>query len=78
MISSVSKIAYCTSGKCKFRKNIDVRALLEKALDEMGGRDRIDLVETECLISCYQGPSIMFLPGGRSSRSLRKTGSPRP
>jgi len=65
MISSVSKIAYCTSAKCKFRKNIDVRALLEKALDELGGRDRIDLVETECLISCYQGPSIMFLPGGK-------------
>ena len=65
MISSVSKIAYCASRSCKFRKPIDVRALLQKALDELGYRDRIGLVETECLISCYQGPSIMFLPGGK-------------
>ena len=74
MISSVSKIAYCTSGKCKFRKNIDVRALLGKALDELGGRDRIDLVETECLISCYQGPSIMFLPSGKVFQVLSEEG----
>ena len=65
MISSVSKIAYCASRKCKFRKPIDVRSLLEKALDELGYRGRIGLVETECLISCFQGPSIMFLPGGK-------------
>ncbi len=65
MISSVSKIAYCASRKCKFRKPIDVRSLLEKALDELGYRGRIGLVETDCLISCFQGPSIMFLPGGK-------------
>jgi len=44
MISSVSKIAYCASRTCKFRKPIDVRALLEKALDELGYRDRIGRV----------------------------------
>lgn len=65
MISSVSKIAYCASKACKFRKDLDVRGLLEKMLDELGYRNRISLVETECLISCYQGPSIMFLPGGK-------------
>jgi NADH:ubiquinone oxidoreductase subunit F (NADH-binding)/NAD-dependent dihydropyrimidine dehydrogenase PreA subunit len=65
MISSVSKIAYCASKTCKFRKDVDVRRLLEKMLDDLGYRDRIGLVETECLISCYQGPSIMFLPGGK-------------
>jgi len=65
MISSVSKIAYCASRRCKFRKPIDVRSLLEKALDELGYRGRIGLVETECLISCFQGPSSMFLPGGK-------------
>jgi NADH:ubiquinone oxidoreductase subunit F (NADH-binding)/NAD-dependent dihydropyrimidine dehydrogenase PreA subunit len=65
MISSVSKIAYCASRKCKFRKPIDVRSLLERALDELGYRGRIGLVETDCLISCFQGPSIMFLPGGK-------------
>jgi len=65
MISSVSRIAYCRGSDCKFRRHIDVRSLLQKALDEMGYRDRIGLVETECLISCYQGPSIMFLPGGK-------------
>ena len=65
MISPVSKIAYCASRTCRFRKPIDVRALLEKGLDELGYRDRIGLVETECLISCFQGPSIMLLPGGK-------------
>jgi len=65
MISSVRKIAYCADRGCKFRRQINVRALLEKALDEMGYRERIGLVETKCLISCYQGPSIMFLPSGK-------------
>jgi NADH:ubiquinone oxidoreductase subunit F (NADH-binding)/NAD-dependent dihydropyrimidine dehydrogenase PreA subunit len=65
MIYSVSKIAYCASDKCKFRKHIDVKALLTKSLGELGLGDRIPLVETECLISCSQGPSVMFLPGGK-------------
>jgi len=65
MISSVSRIAYCASSKCKFRKHIDMKALLKKSLHELGYGERIPLVETDCLISCYQGPSIMFLPGGK-------------
>ncbi|MDI9570446.1 MAG: NADH-quinone oxidoreductase subunit NuoF [Pseudomonadota bacterium] len=65
MISSVSRIAYCASTTCKFRKPIDVRGLLTRTLEELGYAERIGLVETECLISCHQGPSIMFLPGGK-------------
>jgi len=65
MIASVSRIAYCASSKCKFRKHIDMKELLKKTLDELGYGERIPLVETECLISCHQGPSIMFLPGGK-------------
>ena len=65
MISSVSRIAYCASSKCKFRKHIDMKELLKKSLHELGYGERIPLVETDCLISCHQGPSIMFLPGGK-------------
>jgi len=39
--------------------------LLSEALVELGYGGRISLVETECLVSCRQGPSIMFLPGGK-------------
>ncbi|MBA4396677.1 MAG: NADH-quinone oxidoreductase subunit F [Syntrophus sp. (in: bacteria)] len=42
-----------------------MKELLKKALHELGYGERIHLVETDCLISCYQGPSIMFLPGGK-------------
>jgi NADH:ubiquinone oxidoreductase subunit F (NADH-binding)/Pyruvate/2-oxoacid:ferredoxin oxidoreductase delta subunit/(2Fe-2S) ferredoxin len=42
-----------------------MKALLNASLRELGYGERIPLVETDCLISCYQGPSIMFLPGGK-------------
>ena len=65
MISTVTKIAYCSDKQCKYRKDIDVRRLLIDALDSIGLREKITLVETECLISCLDGPSIMFLPDGK-------------
>jgi NADH:ubiquinone oxidoreductase subunit F (NADH-binding)/NAD-dependent dihydropyrimidine dehydrogenase PreA subunit/(2Fe-2S) ferredoxin len=74
MIPSVNRIAFCTSRTCRFRRDVDVRALLAGALETLGVRDRIDLVETECLISCYQGPSIMFLPGGQVHQVLSEEG----
>lgn len=65
VISTVTKIAYCSNRQCKYRKDIDLRKLLIDALDSIGLREKITLVETECLISCLDGPSIMFLPGGK-------------
>jgi len=65
VISTVTKIAYCSDTQCKYRKDIDVQKLLINALDLLGLSEKIALVETECLISCLDGPSIMFLPGGR-------------
>ena len=65
MIPNITKIVYCTNKQCPHRRDIDVRTLLQKALSQLSYADKIELVETECLISCQEGPSIMFLPSGR-------------
>lgn len=72
MIPSVNKIAYCTSKTCQFRKPINVRTLLERVLAELNLKDKIQLVETKCLVSCHEGPSMMFLPGGHIYKVLEE------
>jgi NADH:ubiquinone oxidoreductase subunit F (NADH-binding)/NAD-dependent dihydropyrimidine dehydrogenase PreA subunit len=65
LISNITKIAYCVNKQCPYRRDIDVRTMLMKALYQLSLADKVDLVETECLISCQEGPSIMLLPSGR-------------
>lgn len=65
MISNITKIVYCTNKQCPYRRDIDVHTMLMKALYQLSLADKVELVETECLISCHEGPSIMLLPSGR-------------
>lgn len=62
---ATTTIAYCGNRKCKYRKDIDLKNLLEESLETLGYGDEISLVETDCLVSCQDGPSIMLLPGGK-------------
>jgi len=49
-----------------------MRTLLFEALSALQLEERISLVETECLVSCLEGPSIMLLPGGNVHQVLTK------
>lgn len=66
MLSNVAEIVYCTDTSCPHRRDIDVGRLLREALDELGLGDSIKLIEADCLLSCEEGPSILFLPAGKS------------
>jgi len=65
VISAITTIVYCNDRQCKYRSDFDMKRLLSDSLHELGYDGRISLIETGCLISCHQGPSIMFLPGGK-------------
>lgn len=55
----------CTSGRtCPKRQSCDVAEALRRAVAELGGGDRIVVVEEGCLCLCRTGPTIVVSPGG--------------
>ncbi|MBE9041556.1 (2Fe-2S) ferredoxin domain-containing protein [Oscillatoriales cyanobacterium LEGE 11467] len=70
-ILTQGKILVCQKSDCCKRGGKAVYQALEKAIDDRGLSDRVDIKKTGCLKHCKAGPNLVFMPSKTRHSRIR-------